>query len=170
MALHLLRNLRDKLPESLLRFLINTWPPLLGAGIKIKSFTPDYRSIDVVLKLHWYNKNYVGTHFGGSIFAMTDPFYMLMLIKNLGDDYIVWDKAASIDFKKPGRDTLIAHFIMTDEILQRVRDNTSQNQKYVFDLPIDVLDAEGTVIASVIRTLYVRRKEAFAKTATPLAT
>jgi hypothetical protein len=166
MALHLLRRFRDKMPEGFLRTIINLWPPLLGAGIKIKSFTPDYRSIDVILKLHWYNKNYVGTHFGGSIFAMTDPFYMLMLIKNLGDDYIVWDKAAQIDFKKPGRSTLIAHFVMTEDILQKVRDNTSQNQKYVFDLPIDVFDADDVVVATVIRTLYVRRKEAFAK---PLA-
>ena len=112
MALHLLRHFRDSMPLSVLRLLINSWPPLLGAGIKIKSLSRDYRDIVVNLSLRWYNKNYVGTHFGGSIFAMTDPFYMLMLIKNLGDEYIVWDKAAQIDFKKPGTGVLTAHFVL----------------------------------------------------------
>jgi hypothetical protein len=161
--LHYMSRFRDNMPQGLLRFLINLWPPLLGAGIHIKNITPDYRTIDVTLKLHWYNKNYVGTHFGGSIFAMTDPFYMLMLIKNLGEDYIVWDKAAQIDFKKPGRGTLTAHFSMTDEILQKVKDMTAGEQKYIFDLPVDILNDQNEVIATVIRTLYVRRKDAFTK-------
>jgi acyl-coenzyme A thioesterase PaaI-like protein len=161
MPLHLLRRFRDNLPISVIRHLINWWPPLLGAGIVIKDMSPDYRSVDVVMKQHWFNKNYVGTHFGGSIFAMTDPFYMLMLFKNLGDDYIVWDKAAKIDFLKPGRGTLHASFRLTDDILKQVHDNTSQNQKYIFDIPVEVKDDQGVVIASVIRTLYTRRKEAF---------
>jgi hypothetical protein len=94
---------------------------------------------------------------------MTDPFYMLMLIKNLGDDYIVWDKAASVDFKKPGIGVLTAHFTLAEEIVQRVRDKTSTGEKYIFDLPIDIYNEENIVVASVIRTLYVRRKDAFTK-------
>jgi acyl-coenzyme A thioesterase PaaI-like protein len=161
MPLHLLRRFRDNLPMGVIRHLMNWWPPLLGAGITIKDISPGYRSIDVIMKQHWFNKNYVGTHFGGSIFAMTDPFYMLMLVKNLGDDFIVWDKAASINFIKPGRGTLHASFRLTDEILKKVYDNTSQDQKYIFDIPVDVMDDNGILIASVIRTLYTRRKEAF---------
>lgn len=162
MALHILNRIKHRLPRSWFRVLVNWWPPLLAAGIKIESIAPDYRTIDVILKMHWYNKNYVGTHFGGSIFAMTDPFYMLMLIENLGNDYIVWDKAASIDFKKPGMGTLHAHFVMSEETLQTVRDKTSNEDKYIFDLPIDIFNDEKVVVASVVRTLYVRRKDAFA--------
>jgi acyl-coenzyme A thioesterase PaaI-like protein len=172
MALHFLQRTRDILPFGLLKAVINLWPPLLGAGISIKDIAPDYSFIDVTLKLRWYNKNYVGTHFGGSIFAMTDPFYMLMLIKNLGENYVVWDKAARIDFKKPGLGTLQAHFVMTPEIIQQVKDNTSANQKYIFDLPIDVMNEQNEVVASVVRTLYVRTKEGFnaARTLPPAAT
>jgi acyl-coenzyme A thioesterase PaaI-like protein len=161
MGSHFLQRARDNMPLGLLKMIINLWPPLLGAGISIKDMAPDYSFVDVTLKLRWYNKNYVGTHFGGSIFAMTDPFYMLMLIKNLGDGYIVWDKAAHIDFKKPGRGTLQAHFVMTPEIIKQVKDNTSNNQKYIFDLPIDVMNEQNEVVATVIRTLYVRTKEGF---------
>jgi acyl-coenzyme A thioesterase PaaI-like protein len=161
MALHFLQRTRDILPFGLLKAVINLWPPLLGAGISIKDIAPDYSFIDVTLKLRWYNKNYVGTHFGGSIFAMTDPFYMLMLIKNLGENYVVWDKAARIDFKKPGRGTLHAHFMMAPDIIQKVKENTSANQKYIFDLPIDVMNEQNEVVASVIRTLYVRTKVGF---------
>jgi acyl-coenzyme A thioesterase PaaI-like protein len=161
MGSHFLQRARDNMPLGLLKMIINLWPPLLGAGISIKDMATDYSFVDVTLKLRWYNKNYVGTHFGGSIFAMTDPFYMLMLIKNLGDGYIVWDKAARIDFKKPGRGTLQAHFEMTPEIIKQVKDNTSNNQKYIFDLPIDVVNEQKEVVATVIRTLYVRTKEGF---------
>ncbi len=161
MALHLLHSARKSLPTGLLKFLINLWPPLLGAGISIKNIAADYSVVDVTLKLRWYNRNIVGTHFGGSIFAMTDPVYMLMLIKQLGDSYVVWDKAARIDFKKPGRGTLQAHFVMTPEIIQTVKDKTSGNEKYIFDLPIDVMNEQNEVVASVVRTLYVRTKVGF---------
>ncbi len=86
-----------------LRRLLNVYPPFLGAGIYIKRIAMDYREVDVEMKLRWYNRNYVSTHFGGSLYAMTDPFYMLMLINILGEGYAVWDKAAHIDFVSPGR-------------------------------------------------------------------
>jgi len=72
-----------------LRWLINLWPPFLGAGIRVTRLQPDWKAIDVEMKLRFWNANYVGTHFGGSLYAMTDPFYMLMLIENLGSDYVV---------------------------------------------------------------------------------
>jgi hypothetical protein len=82
-----------------LRRWINFWPPFLGAGIRVTHIAPDMKSVDVEMKLRWWNANYVGTHFGGSLFAMTDAFYMLMVMANLGRDYIVWDKAASIRYR-----------------------------------------------------------------------
>ncbi len=159
MAAHLLRKMAKKTPVRVMKFFGNLWFPYLGAGIKIVDATPDYRHMKVVLKRTWYNINYVGTQFGGSIYAMTDPFYMLMLINILGPEYIVWDKGASIDFKSPGRSQLTANFDLTDEILETVRAKTAGGEKYVFDLNVDVIDEAGVVVATVVKTLYVRRKK-----------
>ncbi|MHB1949602.1 MAG: DUF4442 domain-containing protein [Gammaproteobacteria bacterium] len=159
MAATYLRSFANKLPLNLMRIFINLWPPFLGTGIKITKIAPDFRLIEVSMKLHWYNKNYVGTHFGGSIYAMTDAFYMLMLMKNLGEDYIVWDKAAFIDFKKPGLGKLTATFVFTQEEIDAVRKQADANFHYIFDKPVDVIDSDGIVIASIIKTLYVRNKK-----------
>src|SRR6202051_5168931 len=105
--LHLLGGTKGS--RALLRW-ISLWPPFLGAGIRVKPIAPDMKAVDVEMKLRWWNANYVGTHFGGSLFAMTDAFYMLMLMANLGRDYIVWDKAASIRYRKPGQGTVRAAF------------------------------------------------------------
>ena len=75
---------------------MNVWPPFAGAGIRVVRLDADWRAIDVEMKLRFWNSNYVGTHYGGSLYSMTDPFYMLMLIENLGREYVVWDKAATI--------------------------------------------------------------------------
>jgi len=88
-----------------MRFFINLWPPFLVAGIRVKRLDPDWKRIDVEMNLHPWNSNYVGTHYGGSLYSMADPFYMLMLMENLGRDFVVWDKSASIRFRKPGKGT-----------------------------------------------------------------
>ena len=121
-----MRYFKDKLPINLLRIIINLWGPFLGAGIKITKISADYRLVKVSMKLTWFNTNYVGTHFGGSIYAMTDPFYMFILIKNLGNNYVVWDKAAQINFLKPGRGTLHATFTMTKEEIKHIRQMTKE--------------------------------------------
>lgn len=153
------RNWLSRLPLGLLRLAVNVWLPFLGAGIKVTHISADYRHIEVRLKMHWYNRNYVGTHFGGSIYSMTDPFYMFMLIKNLGRDFIVWDKASTIEFKKPGRGTLYATFRFSEAELNAIREKAMQESKYIFDRPVDVLNAEGEVVASIVKTLYVRVKK-----------
>lgn len=89
---------------------MNIWPPFLGAGIRVKEIDEEFKFARVELKSGLLNRNYVGTHYGGSLFSMTDPFYMLMLLHNLGKDYIVWDKAAEINYKKPGKGRLRADF------------------------------------------------------------
>lgn len=160
------KNWLDSLPLGLLKWGINWWPPFLGAGIKVKTIQPDFRYIEVVLKEKWYNRNYVGTHFGGSMFNMTDPFFMLMLLKNLGPQYIVWDKAASIEFKKPGRGLLRAIFSFSEEKLTAIREKADDLGKYVFQCEVNILDSENDIVAAVVKTLYVKRKEDKAK---PLA-
>jgi len=138
---------------------INLWPPFLGAGIRVKHIAPDMKSIDVEMKLRWWNANYVGTHFGGSLFAMTDAFYMLMLMANLGRDYIVWDKAARIRYRKPGKSTVRAEFRLTDAQIDDIREKLKTLQKYEPTLSVEVKDEQGTVIAEVEKLLYVRKKD-----------
>lgn len=158
MAAHLLRKFSGQLPIWLVRLLGGLWFPYLGAGIRITEGSKDYRYIRVCLKRSWYNVNYVGTQFGGSMYSMTDPFYLLMLIQNLGPDYIVWDKAASIDFKTPGKTELHAEFRIDDALLDRIRAQTESGEKYIFDLPVEVFDTNKNLVASVIKTMYVRKK------------
>jgi acyl-coenzyme A thioesterase PaaI-like protein len=147
-----------KRPDHLRRW-INLWPPFLGAGIRIKRIAPDMKAVDVEMKLRWWNANYVGTHFGGSLFAMTDAFYMLMLMANLGRDYIVWDKAASIRYRKPGRGTVRAEFRVTDAQIEDIRGKLRTLPKYEPVLRVDVKDETGEVVAQVEKLLYVRKKE-----------
>jgi acyl-coenzyme A thioesterase PaaI-like protein len=139
---------------------VNLWPPFLGAGIRVKRIASDMKAIDVEMKLRWWNSNYVGTHFGGSLFAITDAFYMLMLMANLGRDYIVWDKAASIRYRKPGRGTVRAEFRLTDAQLDDIREKLKSLPKYEPTFKVEVKDEQGTVIAEVEKLLYVRKKEA----------
>jgi acyl-coenzyme A thioesterase PaaI-like protein len=147
-----------------LRRWINLWPPFLGTGIRVKYIAPDMKSIDVEMKLRWWNANYVGTQFGGSLFAITDAFYMLMLMANLGPDYIVWDKAASIRYRKPGRGTVRAEFRLTDAQIDDVREKVKTLPKYEPVFKVEVKDAEqGIVIAEVERLLYIRRKDSASK-------
>ncbi|MBZ5685138.1 MAG: DUF4442 domain-containing protein [Acidobacteriia bacterium] len=142
-----------------LRRAVNFWPPFLGAGIRVKHIAPDMKAIDVEMKLRWWNANYVGTHFGGSLFAMTDPFYMLMLMANLGRDYVVWDKAASIRYRRPGKGTVRAEFRLTDVQLDDLRNKLKSLPKYEPTFKVEVKDEQGTVIAEVEKLLNVRKKE-----------
>jgi acyl-coenzyme A thioesterase PaaI-like protein len=142
-----------------LRRWINLWPPFLGAGIRVRHIAPDMKAVDVEMKLRWWNANYVGTHFGGSLFAMTDAFYMLMLMANLGGDYIVWDKAATIRYKKPGRGTVRAEFRLSVAQIEDIREKLKTQRKYEPVFQVEVKDEAGVVIAEVDKLLYVRKKE-----------
>ena len=143
-----------------LRRAVNFWPPFLGAGIRVKHIASDMKSVDVEMKLRWWNANYVGTHFGGSLFAMTDAFYMLMLMANLGRDYIVWDKAARIRYRQPGKGTVRAEFRLTDTQLDDIREKLRTLPKYEPTFRVEVKDEQGTVIAEVEKLLYIKRKDA----------
>ncbi len=142
-----------------LRRWINLWPPFLGAGVRIKYIAPDMKAVDVEMKLRWWNANYVGTHFGGSLFAMTDAFYMLMLMANLGRDYIVWDKAASIRYRKPGKGTVRAEFRLTDAQVDDIREKLKTLPKYEPVFQLEVKNEAGVVIAEVEKRLHVRKKQ-----------
>ncbi len=144
----------------LFRHGINLWPPFLFTGIHVTRITPDYRQIDVELRMRPWNRNYVGTHFGGSLFAMTDPFWMLGLMHVLGRDYYVWDRAGSIEFLKPGRGTVRAQFRIDDALLAELRDEAAGGQKVLRWFNNDVVDAQGDVVAQVRKQVYIRLKPA----------
>jgi Domain of unknown function (DUF4442) len=139
---------------------IRFYPPYLGAGVRVTHVSNDFRTVKVEMPLRFYNKNYVGTHFGGSLYAMCDPFHMLMLINILGPDYIVWDKAASIRFKKPGRGLVQATFHIPEERIAEIRAAADTQGKVEPQFQVVVTDTEGNVIAEVDKLLYVRRKSA----------
>lgn len=141
-----------------LRRILNLYGPYLGAGVRVRYLARDYREAQVEMKLRWYNRNYVGTHFGGSLFSMVDPFYMLLLMNTLGRQYIVWDASAAIDFVKPGRGTVKAHFVVTDAMLEDIRQHTANGDKYLPTYTVNVLDDNNELIAKVSKTLYIRRK------------
>lgn len=145
---------------SRLRRLMNWWPPFAFSGIHVEHIADDYREVRVALHQRWYNRNYVGSHFGGSLFAMTDPFFMLMLLHALGRDYVVWDKAAAIEFIKPGRGTVRARFALDEQTLTTLRDTAHRDGRATHWFTVDVLDAAGEVVARVRKHLYVRPKAA----------
>lgn len=144
------------LRRHLLERFINLYLPLLGAGIR--SQTIDERTIAVEMKLTAFNRNIVGVHFGGSLYAMCDPWFMLILMRLLGQDYIVWDKAASIQFKKPGKGTVRARFHIPPEQVDEIRKAADEMGKIEPVFNVDILDDDGQVIAQVEKLLYVRRK------------
>jgi acyl-coenzyme A thioesterase PaaI-like protein len=137
---------------------MNLWPPFLFTGVRVVELSDDYRYAKVRLKLRWWNRNYVGTHFGGTLFAMTDPFWMLLVLHNLGRDHLVWDKAGEIDFRRPGRGTVHAEFRLTDEHVAELRGLTGTGDKALVWFTTDVVDDEGEVVASVRKLIYARRK------------
>jgi hypothetical protein len=143
---------------STFRILANLWPPFFFNSIRVTYISEDFREIDVALRLRWYNRNYVGTHFGGNLFSMTDPWYMLMLMKNLGRNYVVWDKKASIDFIAPGRGVVTVKFLLSDAVLSEVREKTASGEKYLPEFAVNIIDAEGKLVARVYKTVYVKAK------------
>ncbi len=143
---------------STLRRGMNFWPPFIASGIHVTAISPDWRYVRVELRSRPWNRNYVGTHFGGNLFAMTDPFWMIPVLECLGGDYVGGDKAGEIEFVNPGRGTVHAEFRITDGMLDEIRAATADGDKYLRWCPVDVIAAAGDVVARVRKQIYVRRK------------
>lgn len=141
------------------RHLWNLWPPYLGAGIRIKHIAKDWTSIRVEMKLRFWNRNVVATHFGGSLYAMTDPFFMAILMHNLGRDYIVWDKAAKVRFRRPGKGVVQATFAISKEEILAIQTRADSEPKVEPTFHCRIVDEAGVVVAEVEKLLYVRRKD-----------
>lgn len=141
-----------------LRRVMNLWPPFLFSGVHVQRIADDWRSAEVHLRSRPWNRNYVGVHFGGNLFSMTDPFWMLLTLKALGPGYIVWDKAGEIEFLKPGKGLVVARFSLDDATLDEISAATAGGDKHLRWMQTEVIDAQGEIVARVRKQLYIRRK------------
>jgi acyl-coenzyme A thioesterase PaaI-like protein len=140
------------------RFKFNLFPAYRGSGGRIAYISEDYHEIHVKLPLNWRTKNYVGTIFGGSMFAATDPIYMVMLIKILGKTYVVWDKSTNIRFKRPGKETLFAKFLITPEEIVEIKAQLEETKSIDKIYKVELKNEKGKVHAIIEKTLYLSRK------------
>jgi hypothetical protein len=129
-----------------------------GTGARLRYVAPDWSEIRLDLPLSWRTRNYVGTIFGGSMYAAVDPIYMLMLIRRLGPEFVVWDKAATIQFKKPGRQTLHARFVVNDEELEAIRTALESQRSVDRTYVVELVDGSGTICATVEKLIYARKR------------
>jgi acyl-coenzyme A thioesterase PaaI-like protein len=147
-----------KISARALRFGLNLWPPFLGAGIRVRGISHDFREVRLEMDLGRFNRNYFGTHFGGSLYAMTDPFFALMVHHNLPRGYMVWDKAGSIEYLAPGRGRVSATLALAQSDIDTILRMTASGDKHLHLFRADVLDREGLVVAKVEKIVYARRK------------
>jgi hypothetical protein len=150
------------MPESFrskrFRWGFNLFPAYRGTGGRVIYIADDWHEVRVKLPLNWRTRNYVGTIYGGSIYAAIDPIYMLMLMRILGDGYVVWDKAANVRFRKPGEGTLFADFMLTPDEIGEIRD-LAQNARSIDRIyNVELKDSSGVVHAQIEKTLYIAKK------------
>ena len=147
---------RIKLVSCWFRFVMNLRLPFFGLRIHILHVAPDWREIAIRMQLSLRNMNYAGTYFGGGLFAMTDPFFMPVQV--LGSDYPVRDTSGNIQFPQPGRGPVHAPFRLSHEQINEVREKTADGEKFEPTWRVDIVDASGEIIATVDKTIYIRRK------------
>ncbi len=137
---------------------VSWYPPYLGAGIKLKKVNKDYTRFEVEMSMHFYNRNIFGTHFGGSLYAMTDPFFVFIILNYLGNEYVVWDKSAKIEFKKPGKGTVKSIFEINEAQLKKIKEEVDIDLKKVFIFYAEIKNTSDEIIATVEKEIYVRKK------------
>ena len=150
------------MPESLrtkiMRWGFNLFPAYVGTGARITYIAHDLREVRIKLPLTWRTRNYVGTLYGGSMYAAVDPIYMVMLIKLLGPGYTVWDKAATIEFRRPGRETLRAEFLLSEEEINSIRSNLIHQKSIERVYTIEMVNGQGEVHAKIVKTIYISKR------------
>ncbi len=146
------------LKQRLWAFFYSIHPAIWGTGSRMTHLSENWREAIIKLPLNLRTRNYLKTIFGGSLYASIDPVYMLMLSKILGPKYVVWDKAAHIRFIRPGKTTLYAHFLLSEETIADIQSQVAKRQEFDLDLTVEYLDAEGKPHARIVKTLYFADK------------
>ena len=141
----------------------NLFPSYRRSGGRVCFISDNWKEVHIKLRYSWKTRNYVGSVFGGSIYAALDPIYMVQLIYILGKNYVVWDKDATVKFIKPIKKTVYARFLISEELLQEIRETIEKEQKGNFVLQTQFEDAEGTVYALVEKTIYIADKDFYSK-------
>ena len=141
-----------------MRRMLNIWPPFLFSGISVREISQDFRHVKVRLRKRLLTSNYVGTLFGGSLYAMTDPFFMLMVLKNLGPGYIVWDKQGEIEYVSPGKTTVFAEFNLSETDIEEIAREVETSGKFLKWFDVHITTADSTLVAVVKKQIYVRKK------------
>ena len=144
--------------KTLVLNMISWYPPYWGTGICVKRQGPDQLNFHVSMKHRFYNTNYVGVHFGGSLYSMADPFFMLILMEKLGTSYLVWDKSAKIHFKRPGTGIVSTLFKIDEDQVGRIREIVEREGKYEPMFTAEIKNEKGVVVAVVEKTLWVKKK------------
>lgn len=153
----------ESLRTKLLRFAFNFYPCYRRTGARLTYVADDYSEVRIKLPLNWRTRGYWGTLFGGSMYGAIDPVLLVMLARRLGPDYVVWDKAATIDFRKPGRAALYARFRIEEAEIAELKRLLEHEGRIERSWPIELTDAHGTVHAAFTKTLHLRRRDAAAK-------
>lgn len=148
-----------RLTPKLLKLALNLYPPYLGAGVKVTYISEDWKELHVSMSLRWFNRNAVGTHFGGSLYSMIDPHLMLLLMRLLGKEYLVWDKTADIEFVKASKSRVTSLIKITNEDLEVIKNKTDNGEKYFSNFVVEIRDEENNLVARVKKTIYVRKKQ-----------
>ena len=152
---------KENLKSRIKRFSFNLFPAYRGTGGRVCFISSDYKEVHIKLGLNWRTKNYVGTVFGGSIYGALDPIYMTQLIKILGDEYIIWDKSATIKFVKPITKTVYARFIISDELIEEIKSKVAKKKKLTIELNVAYQDEDGIIYAESLKTLFIGNKSYF---------
>lgn len=140
-----------------LKLVLNIYPPYFGTGIKVEHISEDWRELKVSMRLRWYNRNAVGTHFGGSLYAMIDPHLMLLLMRLLGKEYLVWDQRARVEFIKASKGKVWAVFKITEDDIREIKRNTQKGEKYLASFPVEIRDEENELVARSVKVIYIRK-------------
>ncbi|HEV8629106.1 MAG TPA: DUF4442 domain-containing protein [Thermoanaerobaculia bacterium] len=144
--------------QRLILRLLSLYPPFFGAGIRVRRLAGDPPGYEARMTLRFWNGNYFGTHFGGSLYTMCDPFFVLVLVEALGPGYVVWDKAATIRFRRPGRGTVTARFTIPRSRVEEIRAAAATADRLEPVFLAEVRDESGDVVAEVEKVLHVRRQ------------
>ncbi|MEL7020456.1 MAG: YiiD C-terminal domain-containing protein [Bacteroidota bacterium] len=138
--------------------LLRFYPPYWFTGIKVEGWVEKYTAIRVSMRLRLHNRNLFGAHFGGSLYAMCDPFYVLIVAANLGTDYVILDQAATIRFRRPGRGKVSAVFSIAPQTLENIKQEVHEKGRKSYVLQTEITDEGGKVVAQVEKTIYIRLK------------